>query len=129
MKLSRFPYSKAAEVLSRCDFETMESIAKEFEVTTRTIQSWKRRLQVDPELQERYREIVDKRAAIVAQKIGGAAEGIPGVLQKAIGFINKALEELDPAEPEALRAVMVAVTGLSELLFILKKYEEFSDEH
>lgn len=128
MKISRFPYNKAAEVLHRLDFESLESVAKEFAVTTRTILKWKQRLAVDPELQKRYKMITEARAAIVAQKIGGCADAIPKVLTKAIKFIEDATQELDPAEPEALRAVVTAIGGLSELLFIVRKYDELNDQ-
>lgn len=122
----RFPYEKAAEALNRLDYESADDIAADMGVSRRTIFRWKQRLQVDPFLQERYRQIIEQRSAAIANSITESTKRIPTVLARSLDFLERSCDELDPSEPEAVRAVTGAISSMSELLFILRKYEEIT---
>jgi len=126
--MSEFLYDRAAEALARLDYESPKKIAEDLGVTTRSISEWKKRLQTDPELQKLYKKLVDDRAARISKALDSTIVRIPRVLEKSLTFLEEACAELDPGEPEAVRAITSAVTSITELLFVLRKYQQIESD-
>lgn len=112
--MEKFPYQRAAEALARLDYESGAAVAKSFNVTTRTLTNWRERLEWDEKLRGLYKEIIDRRI----EKI---IEEIPPTMRKMIRFLDSATEELDPADPDSVRAIIQAAESMVELLMILKR--------
>lgn len=114
VKSGKFPYQKAAEALSRLDFETAQIVAEDFGVTTRTLTNWKERLRTDPILQSAYGTIAAKRVEVLTTRI-------PKSIEKIIHFLESGTNELDPADPESIKAMISAAETLTELMIVLKR--------
>ena len=110
----RFPYEKAAQALAKADYASVQSVAEEFGVTTRTVTNWKDRRETDPVLKAAYLAVKAEYAKTIASKI-------PHTVEKIIGFIDSAIEELDPSDPDCVRAMMSAAGELTELMIIMKR--------
>ncbi len=89
---------RAAEILVQSIYQSDKQTAREWGISTKTIQNYRKRMSEDDSLSiafQRKRELVESSWV---DKIGGA-------LLKTINFIERASEEMDTSDPEALHAV------------------------
>lgn len=108
----RFPYSRAAEILHLCDWQSIEAVAGATGVSKRTILRWKARLHEDPELYFYYQKFVQER-------VQHCCERLPAVVLAAIDWVGRACEAQDPSNPDSLKAMSIAIESLTEVLVIL----------
>jgi hypothetical protein len=111
-----FNYLRAATVLLEASFKPDKEVAKVFGVGVRTIESWRQRLKTDPLLRQEFKKVSQ-------QKLTRWQTKIPDCLDRAIDFIMKAAEQGNPADPEMVKAIILAITQLNEVLIISEAIE------
>lgn len=97
----------AAAVLVEATLAGDKETAKKYGISPRSIERWRRRVEVDGKLAE-----------LVAVKKGAAerdwADNLPTAIRKAIDFLGGSMTKLDPKDPEAVRAAAGAMKLLTE---------------
>jgi transposase-like protein len=109
LKCACMPYeaTEKAKLLVEAALKTDTEVAETHGVARRSLYRWREQLHDNPDLQravyERWEEL---KAA------DSWAEDATRTIRKAQSFIRTATEDLDPSDPEALRAVTEALQAL-----------------
>lgn len=99
---------KAAVLVDAC-FVADRKAAEDHGVSRSSIIRWRRQMDERPELAEAYCELYQEE--VQGQDwLQDATETV----QNAFSFLRKAAGELDPADPEAVKAVAMAVQTVTE---------------
>jgi uncharacterized protein (DUF2267 family) len=104
----KFNHDRAAQVLAEAAIYGDAKAATRASITVRTIQNYRKRLAVDTLLSQLFAE---KRAALERKWASSLAPAI----RSAVGFLQRAAEEADPRDPEAIHAVAGAFKLLTEV--------------
>lgn len=106
----RLDYDRVAAILVEALYYGDQETAKRWDITTRTIQNYRARLDDDAELSVIF---ADKKAAFETEW----ANEVPAALRSAVRFLMRAGEEADPSDPQAIHAVAGALKMLAEVRF------------
>jgi hypothetical protein len=107
--LSRtFNYDKASFALIDALFMGDRAAAEKWEVSTRTIEDWRSRLQTDDKLQSEFNKKKKARENTWAGEI-------PETIGAALGFIKSATNHCSPEDPEAVKAISGALKILLDI--------------
>jgi hypothetical protein len=88
---------------------TDREAAEKHDLSRKSIERWRSELDTDPELQARFTELWEEvRAA------GDWVEDATNTIRTALSFLRTAMDELDPSDPDAVRAVTEAIGTLAE---------------
>ena len=88
---------------------TDREAAEKHDLSRKSIERWRRELDTDPELQARFTELWEEvRAA------EDWVEDATDTIRTALSFLRTAMDELDPSDPDAVRAVTEAIGTLAE---------------
>jgi transposase-like protein len=88
---------------------TDREAAEKHDLSRKSIERWRGELDTDPELQARFTELWEEvRAA------GDWVEDATDTIRTALSFLRTAMDELDPSDPDAVRAVTEAIGTLAE---------------
>lgn len=104
-----YPTRKKAAAVVDAAFTTDHEAAEQHGVSRRSIQRWRSQVDNDPALAENV-------ATIYKQQIEGRdwLEEATRTVQQAFSFLRRAADELDPSDPDAVKAVSLAVQTLTE---------------
>jgi len=104
-----YPTPKKAGVIVDAAFTTDQEAADQHGVSRRSVQRWRAEMDEDPELAENV-------AAIYKEEIEGRdwLEEATRTVQTAFSFLRRAANELDPSDPDAVKAVSLAIQTLTE---------------
>ena len=104
-----YPTRKKAAAIVDAAFTTDEEAAGQHDVSRRSIQRWRAEMEEDPKLAENV-------AAIYKEEIQGRdwLEEATRTVQSAFSFLRQAANELDPSDPDAVKAVSLAIQTLTE---------------
>jgi len=105
------PYStqKKAAAIVDAAFTTDEEAAEQHGVSRRSIVRWRQEMDQSPELAQSV-------TAIYKEEIEGRdwLEEATRTVQSAFSFLRRAANELDPSDPDAVKAVSLAIQTLTE---------------
>jgi transposase-like protein len=88
---------------------TDREAAEKHDLSRKSIERWRSELDTDPELQARFTKLWEEvRAA------GDWVEDATDTIRTALSFLRTAMDELDPSDPDAVRAVTEAIGTLAE---------------
>lgn len=104
-----YPTRKKAAAIVDAAFTTDQEAAEQHEVSRRSIQRWRADMEEDPELAENV-------AALYKEEIQGRdwLEEATRTVQSAFSFLRRASNGLDPSDPDAVKAVSLAIQTLTE---------------
>lgn len=105
---NRLDRYRAALILAEASFSTDKAIAKTFGCSPRTISNYRKLLETDKELQREYR-------LALFNKTKEWTKQIPSTMKKGIEFIQRSLDELNPASSDSLDSVVNTMQILSEI--------------
>ena len=119
-----FPYKRAALVLAEADLFGVGAASRKWRVPTRTLQSWRSRLNSDLKLEELYQQ---ERANLLENWQGDAIRVLKSALGKLEKNINAMKEDGDPKIIYALTGVVKAVGELAIANTVLGEEDEPDD--
>lgn len=102
-----FDYERASRALAAAALEGDHSAAQRENLTVRTLQNYRKRLQTDATLSQLFAE---KKALLEREW----AHEIAPTLRAALAFLQRAMTNLDPSDPEAVHAAAGAFKLVNE---------------
>lgn len=104
-----YPTRKKAAAIVDAAFTTDQEAAKQHGVSRRSLIRWRQSLDEDPELAQEV-------TAIYKEEIQGRdwLEEATRTVQNAFSFLRRATNKLDASDPEAVKAVSLAIQTLTE---------------
>lgn len=105
---NRLDRYRAALILAEAAFSTDVDVAATFKCHPRTISNYRKLLETDKDLQREYRLALYNKSREWTKEI-------PKTMKTAIDFIQRSLENLNPASSDSLDSVVGAMQVLSEI--------------
>ncbi|MBW4692215.1 MAG: hypothetical protein KME27_10660 [Lyngbya sp. HA4199-MV5] len=112
-----FNKERAAKALVDAILMGDRAAAEKYEVTVKSIEGWRVRLETDSKFREFFRDL---RQAKDEQW----AEDLPAALASCINFLKQAGQQADPAKPEAIAAITGAAETLADIALTQKMVDE-----
>ncbi|MBW4598997.1 MAG: hypothetical protein KME29_05115 [Calothrix sp. FI2-JRJ7] len=103
-----FNYERAAGALVDAIFSGDKAAAEKWDVSTRSIEEWRSRLKEDEELLALFKSKKQAREKSWASEI-------PDTIQAGLKFVKDATSHSDPADPEAIKAIVGALKVLMDI--------------
>jgi len=100
--------ARAAEILVESIYRSDKAVAKEWGISTKTIQNYRKRMSDDESLTLAFRE---KRQSIESQW----ADQLGGVILETMEFLRRAAREADPTDPEVIHAVTGSLKIIAQI--------------
>lgn len=106
-KATNFDYERASRALATAALEGNDTAAQRENITVRTLQRYRQRLDTDATLS---RLVAEKKARLESEW----ANEIAPTLRAALAFLQRAATALDPSDPEAVHALAGAFKLVNE---------------
>ena len=106
-KTTNFDYERASRALATAALEGNDTAAQRENITVRTLQRYRQRLDTDATLS---RLVAEKKARLESEW----ANEIAPTLRAALAFLQRAATALDPSDPEAVHALAGAFKLVNE---------------
>lgn len=108
MATPHLDFEKAAKVLVEASYTSDNKAANKYGVTPRTIRNYRTRLDEDENFAEVFLKLKKEADRYWLM-------GVPEAIEKGVKFLDRAFDELDPADPSAITAVTNAIKTLEEI--------------
>lgn len=124
MPKKTYSVTKKAAVLVDASFVSDSEAAEQHGVSRSSVVRWRGQMDEDPDLAEAYCELYQ-------EEVQGQdwLEDATRTVQQAFSFLRRAADELDAGDPEAVKAVSMAVQTLTEAKMAAKVIDARLAEH
>ena len=115
--MSTFNRERAAKALSDAALMGDRAAAQKYDVTQRSIENWRSRLDDDPIFSALFQELRQ-------EKNKQWADDLPAALTSCIDFLKRAGQEASPADAAAITAVATAAETLADIALTQRMVDE-----